>query len=176
MPSYELYKQYLAELEEKTETSMLDSERKAILARKEWTDLVSEKDRVNAIYLEKNKLKQRTIQFLQNKYGVQGDKNYHDLVEYLKNNTAIVIFFKAAFLAERGLEHYKILNRYHAKPEKNETEGRKGIENLLLRDSSSLHYLRLNKLFKFPIRYSGQFRIFPSSFKFCGDILICISG
>ncbi len=118
-----LYNQYLLDLklandnsytfEPKTQTQVpkpLPTEITYIKARKAWTDAVSRFQQLNEIYKAKMKIKIKIFNRFKDFGYTHGiDNIYNDCIDYLQNNSVIVLTFNASFLI-KGLTDYQPLN------------------------------------------------------------------
>jgi len=125
IPTTKLRIEYLTEIEtqvihktkqiqSKKTSQLTNRETQYINARKLWTDAVSEMNRINECYIKEEKIKEKTIQRLQNLCHLDERKAgqlYEDCLEYIRINSAICVSFSGGFLAN-GLTDFQLLNYF----------------------------------------------------------------
>ncbi|MBA2654651.1 MAG: ankyrin repeat domain-containing protein [Gammaproteobacteria bacterium] len=118
VPNELLLAEYLSEIVtliskpfKQSNTSLTSSEITHIQARKTWSDVVSNIDQLNAKYKIENNIETTIINRLHNLgYRKNTKKIYHGCLDFIRNNSAIVVTFNASFLNKEGLTHYQLLN------------------------------------------------------------------
>lgn len=117
VPSNELYSNYIEELKQLMTGDLTSyplltlSEKECVMSRKRWNDIVSDIDRVN----DQHRRKFNLAQLIQNHMRLCGYENvealYTRAINYLKDNSAIVVSFNARIFAQ-GLAVYQLQNMF----------------------------------------------------------------
>lgn len=127
LPSDELKKSFEQDQKHLTEASkeskarvrLTNTEKKAVLARKTWSDVVSLTHAENAKTSEANKA--IVVERLQKLGYKNADEVMQKIISYLQNRTVITVAFRAGFLAKPGLVDFQlstIFDRRSLKSEK----------------------------------------------------------
>lgn len=121
-PDAKLYKKYLTELNSGALTGaakVTKTTKDKILARKIWTDVVSQTHDMNENFLSDNKtreqIKARLVVF-KDEIGLNDDDDLDDIIDrcvnLIKEHAVITVTFKAGFLEGHELEDYQLLNMF----------------------------------------------------------------
>ncbi len=116
IPTDEDFDNYLIALVEARVTSkskITTPERDQVIARKLWTDVVTDIDRLNEIDKQSRNLKKEIIDRLYSLgYTNNTEQLYQTCLELLNENSAIVVTFNASFLKKQELSHYQLQNLF----------------------------------------------------------------
>lgn len=87
-------------------------EKNQVLARKLWSDVVSDMDQLNMLYQTIYNVREVIIKRLESLgYTTHTAKIYQDCIRFLETNSVIVVTFNASFL-KKGLTHHQTMNLF----------------------------------------------------------------
>lgn len=117
-PSDELNTVYLKEIDEAlvqqkhSQPILTTTEKYYINGRRIWSDVVSDTDRVNTNYKKTHDVKAKVFARLQKIGHTENlEQIYLNCIDYLKNNTAIVVSFPGDIL-KKGLENFQAMHTF----------------------------------------------------------------